>query len=315
MHKKTENRAIYPICQNGFKSKTITVNTFAGGTKFPLQQINEIGLPKDSLILAIWAREHDSTITANNGLKMVSSDIFSNSYLALKDRANRDNRINLLISDYPLLRLTQYAMWVQPIPSEFIDWSQSFIKVNPRVTTLNKTSFELIIIYSDPIDEYQDFPNRFLFRSGFELSGKRVSSFELKLNDTQKDYSLATNGINIALPPDAIVLGFSTDANENPPLYGKEAIDSDALKSTYITFKQGTQDMNWEFPCGGIDKYDQLIPNLDYFPIVPTERKAIDWQLSKISIKDNSNITDDMSFQFSIIWASLFDGFLLKNKD
>jgi hypothetical protein len=303
-----KNKALYPLHEDGFKAKSILIRASEGGTKFPFQQITEIGLPKNSKILAIWAREHDSGITASNGLKLVDSSVFENAYIALKDRANKTNSINLLLSDYSFLKLTQFAVWMQPIESQFIDWNQSFVRINPRASASDNTVFEALIIYSDPDREYQAFPNRFIFRSGLELSGKRISSFEVTLNSTETSYPLATNGLNVALPDDAIVLGFTT-TNDTPPLYGKEQMDPDALKSTYITFKQGTCEIIADFPCGGIDKYDQLVPDLNYFPIVPTEVNAFDWQQSKISIKDNTNITDDMTFQFSIVWVLPFENF------
>ena len=77
----------YPICQNGFKTKTINIRTQAGKTKFLLQQVNELGLPHDAQILAFWCREHVSTITSSNGLTLTTAAVFDNAYISLKDRA------------------------------------------------------------------------------------------------------------------------------------------------------------------------------------------------------------------------------------
>jgi hypothetical protein len=296
MHK--ENAIKYPLCINGFKAKTINIRTTAGGTRFNLQQINELGLPREANILGLLMRVPNSSITSSNGNPLVDVSIFNNAYLSLKDRANSKNDINLLFSDYYLPNLAVFSEFVQPVPSQLIDWNQSFIRINPRVNAIDNSIFEIIVLYSDPCDN-EKFPNRLIFRDGLEMSGKRLANFEVSLNATQKEYSLS-NSDNVGIPTDAIILGFTTKNNAFP-LYGTTGILTAALNSSYLTLKEGTCSIVDEFPAG-IQAYNQIIESIKYFPIVPTDVLAMDWQQSKLVIKNNAGVTSDMVFQFGIVW-------------
>ena len=289
----------YPICQNGFKTKTINIRTQAGKTKFLLQQVNELGLPHDAQILAFWCREHVSTITSSNGLTLTTAAVFDNSYISLKDRANPQNKIDLILSESYVPKLATKAFFMQPVPSTLIDWNQSFIQINPRATAADGQVFEIVVIYTDPCD-IELFPNRFIFRDGLELAGVRQASFEVKLNSTQIQYPLS-NSDNVGLPTDAVILGFNL-RNNLFPLTGTTGVSSiAAFNNIYFTLKQGTDAFISEFPAA-LTNYEQLISSLDYMPITPTQVQAIDWQQSKIEITDNTGVTNDMVFQFSLIW-------------
>jgi hypothetical protein len=291
----------YPACLNGFKAKTINVRTVAGGTKFLLQQINELGLPHDAEIYGLWCRNHDSKYISSNGLELVDTGIFENAYLNLKDRGNVYNKIDLMLGQFYLPRLAEKAYLFQPIPSALIDWNQSFIQINPRVSANDDQVFEIVVLYDSP-GEIDLFPNRFIFRDGLELAGVREESFEINLNDTQREYSLS-NTNNVGLPTNAIVLGFYLK-NNNFPLYGKESVNTGGVvDSVYFTLKHGTELFIDHFPVQ-LNNYEQLISSLNYFPIVPTQVQSIDWQQSKIKLTTKSAVSNDMVFQFSLIWYS-----------
>jgi len=290
----------YPVCQNGFNCKTINIRTQAGKNKFLLQQVNELGLPHDANILALWTRTHTSTITASNGLSLVSTAVYNNSYISLKDRANKNNKIDLLLSEYYLPKLNEQAAFLQPVPSKLIDWNQSFIQINPRVAALNDQVFEIVVIYTDP-NQVEEFPNRFVFRDGLELAGIRKAQFEVNLNTTQIKYPLS-NSDNVGIPQDALILGFNLK-NNNFPLFGTAGIDTSTLNSVYFSLKQGTCSFIDQFPAA-LNSYEQLISNFNYFPIRPTQVLAIDWQQSRIELNDLATVTNDMVFQFELIWWS-----------
>lgn len=290
----------YPICQNGFQAKTINIRTTAGGLKFNLQQINELGLPHDCTILGLWMRQQDNAITSSNGLTLVTGTVFSNSYLSLKDRSSFDGRIDLVFSEFGMVDL-QRAKFVQPIASELIDWNQSFIQLNPRAVSVDNSVYEIVVIYSAP-DSEPEFPNRLFLRTGEQFAGLRIASFEVPLNTTQTQYPLS-NSDNIGIPLNALIMGFSTKPHDNP-LFGEFAQNSASLDCTYITFKQGNCAFIDQFPAR-LNDYELLLEQSHYyFPIVPTQVLAIDWQQSKIEINDLTGITAGMVFQFTLYWYS-----------
>ena len=297
MHKEQTE---FPICQNGFQCKTINIRTTAGGLKFNLQQVNELGLPREAMILGIWVRTHDNTVTASNGLTLVDAAVFDNAYLSLKDRSSSSGQIDLVYSEYHYPELVT-ATFTQPIISANIDWNQSFLQINPRAVANDNQVFEMVIIYSDPCSE-MEFPNRFEFRFGQDYAGCRISSFEVALNPLQTQYPLS-NTDNIGLPQNALILGFSTRSNDFP-LFGNASQPALSRLSSYITFKQGTCAFVDQYPVA-LDTYNNLlIPGCNYFPIVPTQTMAIDWQQSKLEILDNTGIVAGMVFQFSLWWYS-----------
>lgn len=290
----------YPIRETGFRTKTINVLTTAGGTKFPLQQINELGLPADSNILAIWARDsNDVTVSSNNNLQ-VSAALQNTAYLSLKDRVNKYNNINLLMSNYYIPELTNFAFFMQPVPSALVDWNQSFIEISGTTAATANRVFELVVLYTERC-EAPEFENRFVFRNGNEQPGIRVTAFEIPLNGTQSQYSLG-NTTNIGLESDAIVLGFSTRQN-GFPLSRKTPMNAASFQSTYISLKRGTDSVIDEFPVA-MTNYDQVIEEYNYFPIQPVLVNHIDWQQSKINIKNMAGMTDGMTFQFELYWYS-----------
>lgn len=291
---------IYPICQNGFQAKTINIRTTAGGLKFNLQQINELGLPRDCSILGLWLRQSDSAVTSSNNLALVSAAVQRNSYLSLKDRSSYDGRIDLVFSEFGLNKILR-AKFVQPINSELIDWNQSYIQMNPRATAIDNAVYEIVVIYSDAGSE-PDFPSRLFLRTGESFAGLRIASFEVPLNTIQTKYPLS-NTDNIGLPKNSLVMGFSTNPNDNP-LFGEFGQNAASLNCTYFTLKQGTCSFVDEFPAA-LNNYDLLLQGSHfYFPVVPTQVMAIDWQQSHINITDNTGIVDGMVFQFSLYWYS-----------
>jgi len=295
-----EHKMQYPICQNGFQAKTINIRTTAGGLKFNLQQINELGLPHDCTILGLWMRPQVNTITASNGLNLVSNAVFTNSYLSLKDRSSFDGRIDLVFSEFGMVDL-QRAKFVQPISSDLIDWNQSFIQLNPRATAVDNAVYEIVVIYSAP-DSEPEFPNRLFLRTGEQFAGLRIASFEVPLNTTQTQYPLS-NSDNIGIPQNALIMGFSTNPHQNP-LFGELEQNTASLDCTYITFKQGTCAFIDQFPAS-LNNYELLLQQSHYyFPVLPTQVMAIDWQQSKIEITDNTGILDGMVFQFTLYWWS-----------
>ena len=290
----------YPICQNGFQAKTINIRTTAGGLKFNLQQINELGLPHDCNILGLWMRNQQDTIIASNGLNLVSGTVYQNSYLSLKDRSSSDGRIDLVFSEYGMVQLGR-AKFIQPIASSLIDWNQSFIQLNPRATAVDNAVYEIVVIYSSP-DSEPEFPVRLQLRTGEQFAGLRIASFEVPLNPIQNQYPLS-NTDNIGIPQDALIMGFSTQANQNP-LFGEFAQNTQSARATYFTLKQGTCAFIDQFPAS-LNAYNLLLTESHfYFPIVPTQVMAIDWQQSKIEIKDLTGVTDGMVFQFTLYWWS-----------
>lgn len=297
-----ESKNNYPICQNGFQAKTINIRTTAGGLKFNLQQINELGLPHDCSILGLWVRLPDGMIptTSSNRLPFVTPVVFQNSYLSLKDRSSFDSRIDLVFSEFSMLALAR-AKFVQPINSEFIDWNQSYIQLNPRAVAVDNAVFEIVVIYSNPESE-PEFPNRLFLRTGEQFAGLRIASYEVPLNATQTQYPLS-NSDNIGIPTNALIMGFSTVQN-NFPLFGELAMLDQSFFSTYLTLKQGTCAFIDQFPVA-LNDYSLLLEQSHfYFPIVPTQVLAVDWQQSKIEIQDNTGVLDGMVFQFTLYWWS-----------
>ena len=292
--------AEFPVCQNGFQYKTINIRTTAGGLKFNLQQVNELGLPHDCLILGFWVRAHVDTTISSNNIPLVAAAVFDNSYISLKDRASKTGKIDLVLSEYHFPDL-QAAKLFQPIVSRNIDWNQSFIQINPRATAVDNRVFEIVVIYSSPVNE-KAFPNRLKLRTGQEFAGSRIASFEVALNVTQTEYSLS-NSDNIGLPQDALILGFRC-VNNQLPLFGTSSMLNQNFLCTYFTLKQGTCAFVDQYPVSMNATANLLGVQYDYVPIVPTQVMAIDWQQSKIQINDMTGLLAGTVFQFSLWWWS-----------
>lgn len=285
----------------GLKTKTINVQTEQGAIKFRLQQNNELGLPRDSVIVAIQCRNQTEEITSSGGMKLVSTDVFENAYLTLKDNdCPGGGLIQQLISQVYMPTFVDQAFFMQPTPSTLIDWNESFIQVNPRVRAEVKDLqvFELVIYYLD--DCNKPIKPRFNLRTGTNKAGIRKAYFEVALNTEATKYALS-NSPNIGLPQDAIILGFSTRQNEKP-LYGAEGISDEVLDSSYFTLKKGTWSFVESFPSALEDYKETLFPEIDYFPISPMINNEIDWQQSHLELKDNTTVTDTMVFQFYLIY-------------
>jgi hypothetical protein len=290
----------YPMYEAGFRTKTLNIRTVAGGTKFLLQQINELGLPYNANVMAMWARPSDAATVSSSNLFQVPLNLQQTAYISLKDRANVYNNINLLMSNYYIPQLTQFAFFMQPVPSYLIDWNQSYIEISGAVAAGNNQVFELVVLYSEKRENIE-FPNRFKFRNGNEQAGVRSAYFEIPLNGSQNQYSLG-NTNNIGLETDAIILGFRTVKNAYP-LTGKTTMDSAAYESSYLTLKKGTDAIIDEFPVA-LTSYSQVMEEYNYFPIQPTLVSHIDWQQSKIDVKNIAGLTDAMAFQYELIWYS-----------
>jgi|TARA_R110000824_G_C15231140_1_gene678585 hypothetical protein len=292
----------FPICQNGFQYKTINIRTIAGGLKFNLQQVNELGLPYDCQILALWVRDSEKDRTSSNNIELVGAAVQNNSFISLKDKASATGKIDLVLSEHwiPDLKIVQFF---QPIMSANIDWNQSFIQLNPSTGANDNQVFEIVVIYSTPGSE-PEFPNRLKLRTGQEFTGCRLANFEVPLNITQTVYSLS-NSDNIGIPQDALILGFKC-FNDREPLFGGSSMPSLNFNSSYLTLKQGT--------CAFVDEFPielSIAPNrhflgsaYNYVPIVPTQVLAIDWQQSKLVIMDNAGMVAGNTFQFGLWWWS-----------
>ena len=112
----------FPVCQNGFQYKTINVRTTAGALKFNLQQVNELGLPHDCQILSLWVRTSDLVFTSSNNLPLVTTAIWNQAYISLKDKSSASGKIDLVLSEHWLPDLL-IAQMFQPIMSKNIDWN------------------------------------------------------------------------------------------------------------------------------------------------------------------------------------------------
>ena len=284
----------------GLKSKTVYINVSAGKNKFFLQLNNELGLPHGATIVAMQCRTHDDTITGADGTTLVKTSVFNNAYLSLKDRECSSGKINLVLSQYPMAYLVDKANFFEDIPSELIDWNNSFIEVNSRADAdmANDTGFEIVVYYEDECNP--SIAPRLCFRTGRNFAGKRTVYFEIPLNTKNTRYKLS-NSPNIGIPKDAWIIGFSTKSNAFP-LISDLPQDATSKLSTYFTLKHGTNEFIEDYPAD-IDNYkDTLIEGVDYMPVVPMLSTKIDWQQSHIRITDKSTVTLGMSFQFLLVW-------------
>lgn len=286
----------YPKIHNGFQIKSVYIKTIAGALRFNLQQVNELGLPNNAMILGIQTREHTRDITSPLNIPLVDTAIYDNAYLSLKDRNSPTGKIDLLIDQYRLRQL-QRTEFIEPCMSQNIDWNQSFIQINPRVTAVDNQCFELLIYYAD-CENQEKWNNRLILRNGEEFSGERIASFDVALNDTQIQYALS-NANNIGLPLDAYVLGFSTTYNDEP-LYA-DRMDITAFNSGYITFKHGTCAFIDQYPINNTN-YPNILGSTNYVPIKPTRVSDFDWQQSKLEIKGAILSPNGTSFNFSLYW-------------
>lgn len=284
----------------GLKQLTINIPISAGKTRFDLQQNNELGLPDNATIVALQCRAHDDTITSYDGSLLVKTAVFDNAYLTLKDTVCKNGNINMVLSEFSMTELVNKAFFMEDISTNLIDWNNSYIEVNKRVSAdlANDTIIEIVVWYEDDCNPAIE--NRFNFRDGTLLAGKRVRSFEIQLNATKLKYNLS-NIPNIGLPQDAIIIGYSTRAN-GFPLRADDPQNAASLASTYFTLQVGRNQMIENFPAQISDYKETLFPNLDYIPITPTLCTAFNWQNSNIQISDNTGVTVGMAFQFSLIW-------------
>lgn len=289
---------------NGLKSKTINIRTYVGGTKFELQQNNELGLPKNSLIVGLATRAHDEDTTASNNLKLVKTAVFQNAFLSLKTQKNGLGPISLLAENYPLVDIEAKALFFEPTQSKDIDWNNSIISIANRAVSdlVNNTVIELVVLYVEAKLEYiQQLDSKFSFRTGEKLLPKRLAHKELKVNETQTLYPLA-NGTNVGLPVGAYIVGFSLEQVDTP-LTGN-ALEADTKNSTYVTLKRGTESIIDAMPVQFVSYLESLFPDLNYFPIEPTSVLSMDWESSFFQIKDNTNVADGQVFQVTLVWVN-----------
>ena len=286
----------------GLKSTTINIPVAPGTTRFQLQQNNELGLPHDALILAIQCRAHSDEIVSSvsTGITLVKDTVFQNAYLTLKDTNCNDGKINMLASQYHMENLVDKALFMENVTSERIDWNNSYIEVNQRAKNdlAKDTVFEIVVWYQDSCNT--PIKNRFNFRDGTKLAGKRVKYFEVPLTQNGGKYKLS-NIPNVGLPQDAIVIGFSTKKNDNP-LFAIEAQSEESHRSTYFTLQKGIQQIIEDFPAQLEDYKETIFPDLDYVPRTPTEVQEINWQSSHVRVNDTTNLNANQSFQFYLFW-------------
>lgn len=283
----------------GVKSKTIYIETSVGANKFRMQLNNELGLPKDSIILGMQTRsQFTASYIGANGLNLVNSNVFVNSYLTLKYR-NETNNIVDILSEVYLPDLNRVLIF-DPVPSYCIDWNESFIQINNRALAdvNNLECYEIIVYY---IDNCKEFKPKQIYFNGLQYAGIKKARFEISVNATQRQYKLS-NTPNIGLNQDSTIIGFSTDQNSFP-LTG-EVLPFANLQSIYLTLKKGTESFVESFPAvvnRGINGV-QFFYDLEYVPIVPTKNNEIDWQQSNILVQQTLGLASDMVFSFDLYW-------------
>lgn len=283
----------------GIKSKTIYIETSVGANKFRMQLNNELGLPKDSIILGMQTRsQFINTYIGANNLSLVNTNVFDNSYLTLKYRNEYNNIVDILSEVY-LPDLNRVLIF-DPVPSYCIDWNESFIQINNRALAdvNNLECYEIVVYY---IDNCTEFKPKQIYFNGLEYAGIKKARFEISLNATQRQYKLS-NTPNIGLNQDSTIIGFSTDQNEFP-LTG-DRIPAQNKNSIYFTLKKGTESFIESFPAivNRSNNGAQFFYDLEYVPIVPTKNNEIDWQQSNILVQDIAGITTDMVFSFDLYW-------------
>lgn len=283
----------------GIKSKTIYIETSVGANKFRLQLNNELGLPKDAIILGMQTRNgSENTYVGANNLNLVNRTVFLNSYITLKYRNEFNNIVDILSEAY-LLDLAQPLIF-DPVPSYCIDWNESFIQINNRALAdvNNLECYEIVVYYLDDCKEYK--PQQIYFNN-MQYAGIKKARIEVNLNTIQRQYKLS-NTPNIGLNQDSTILGFRTYQN-GYPLTG-EALPNLNQNSCYFTLKKGTESFIENFPI--IITRDtnrvQYFYDLEYVPIVPTKNNEIDWQQSNLLLQNTAGITNDMVFAFDLYW-------------
>lgn len=287
---------------NGLRTKTINIRVVAGSNKFYLQQNNNLGLPKNALILGILCRTHNDFIVASNRAQLVKATVFENSYLSLKVIEKRG--ISLLAGNYYLPDAVNRALLVEPTMSIDIDWNESFITINKRAVPDVQTGqvIEMVVLYSemDPANIFT-LPIKFELNTGEKLQGIRKQHIEIPINTTQSIYPLS-NTTNIGLPQDAWVIGYSTTQNSKA-LFG-ETMNSDTVNCTYLNLKRGTDSFIEFFPTILSNYQNTLFPDLDYVPIEPIPVLNMDWMSSNFQINDLTLAATDQFFQLGLVWVN-----------
>lgn len=290
---------------NGLRTKTINVRVTAGSTKFYLQQNDNLGLPKNALMVGILCRAHDDSITASNRQKLVKKTVFENSYLNLK--VIEPGGINLLCGNYHLVDAVTRALLFEPTISKNIDWNESFIQINKRALpdVVTGQQIEMVVLYAEMDPQYIfTMPIKFELNVGEKLNGIRRQHIERPINTVENIYPLATT-TNIGLPQNAWIIGFSMKQG-NDPLFG-DVMVSDTIKSTYLNLKRGTDSFVEFIPTALINYQITLFPFLDYIPIEPIPVLNVDWMSSNFQINDLTFAADTQVFQFDLFWVNGLD--------
>ena len=289
------------VVTKGLRSKTINVFAKASTTQFKLQNNNELGLPKDAIIVALQCRTPSTDGRVNNGQAMIAEAVFDKAYLNLKYRKISDNKIDHVMENYYLPRLVTDALFFLPVASCRIDWNQSFIQIkrDAQADVVPGTYFEFVVHYITA-EAPSELENRFCFRTGFERLGIQVKHIELALDPAQNIVKIS-NTENVGLPLDGCLVGFST-SQPDFPLTGDKQSDA-SLKRTFLTLKKGTLAFIDAYPVEISNYKDTLFPEIDYFPIEPIWVNQIDWNQSFIQIFDTTSITDAMKFSLDLYFV------------
>lgn len=289
------------INYNGFRAKTVNIRTYTGATKFTLQKSNELGLPKDCIVVGIMVRQHSSTKIASNNKPLVDDNVFENAFLSLKSYTETDGML-LFLDKYYLPLAMDKTLFFEPQKAINIDWNESFITINKRAASslVDDTFIELTILYREFENNICELPNCFTFRTGVKLLGTRRKNKDLPLLVGETEVPLS-NTTNLGIPRNAWVVGFSTRNTGFP--YSGDPMDLSAFYSTYLTLKRKTDCFIESFPVELENYQDTLFPDIDYFPIEPVKVLDLDWESSKLDIKNVAGIKKGQVFPIEFIYV------------
>lgn len=293
----------------GFKLKTINIPLFANGSnvRFQLQQNNELGLPKDAIILGIVTRTHEATYKSSSNRNLADKEVYENAFLTLKS-IQGGGMTTEIVGDHPVMDMSERALWIEPNKSTQIDWYSSYISIAPRALSnvTDNAVIELVVIYTTCEGEYKLNYNQKFF-TGQCLYGSRRQRYERKLNTSQTQYDVS-NSVNIGIPSGSWIVGFSLKLKDFPKTGDVQSAQS--FNSTYITLKRGLESIVDRFPVsiGSNTNYQSLLlPALDYIPLQPLPVEEWDFNQSFFELRDNTGVTDNQVFQISLIWVNSHD--------
>lgn len=295
---------MHPVHLKGFHTKTILVRVPQGTETIVLQKSNDLGLPDNLLITGFLVRPHNIDKVTYDNRRLVEATVFENAFLNLHVKNAKTQQVEVMLSQVPLQGIADTgAKMITPTLAGNVDWSSSHIALNKTAVSavLNSdTVFEMVVLYtSGEADNTPLLYHPINFRTGSYYAGANCLHKQLLLNDNQTKYSLS-NTNTFGMPREALVLGFSLE--QYSTLLKGKAMNDLSITNGYFSLQQGSTLFIENLPLEMIE-YKSLLPfNLDYFPIVPVEAQAINWQSSCINLLDISNVDDDEYFQIRLRW-------------